>query len=91
MENKTHVVLKAQQLTSTDHSGTATPTEFVTPEALTPKQLMIVMDRVRAPDVYLARIQYSTLYHNSYAPAVRRELERIHAKFIALRLKESQL
>lgn len=91
MENETHVVLRAQRLMSTDRTGMAEITEFVSPEALTPKQLMIVMNRVGAPDAYHARIQYSTLYYNSYTPAVRRELERIHAKFIAQRLKESQL
>lgn len=91
MENETHVVLKAQKLMSTARTGMAEVTEFVTPEALTPKQLMVVRARVGAGDYEGARMQYTTLYYNRHTPAVRRELERIHAKFIAQRLKESQI
>ncbi len=93
MENETHVVLKAQKLMRTDHLCTTDtgPTEFVSPEALTDAQLRAVLKRVGAADVIGARVQYTTLYYNSYTPAVRRELERIHAKFIAQRMKESQI
>lgn len=91
MENETHIVLKAQKLMSTARTGMAEITEFVTPEALTPKQLGMVMARVGAGDHEGARMQYRTLYYSRHLPAVRRELERIHAKFIAQRMKESQI
>lgn len=93
MENGTHVVLKARRLTRTDRLYTTAtgPTEFVRPDALTDAQLRTVMKRVGAPDVISARAQYTTLHDHLHVPAVRRELERIHAKFIALRLKESQI
>lgn len=91
MESETHNTFLEVRLMRTARLDTATPTEFVIPNALTPKQLGVVMARVGASDHEGARVQYTTLYYSRHLPAVRRELERIHAKFIAQRLKESQL
>ena len=64
---------------------------FKRPDKLTDDDLDIIAKRVGLTDTREARLQYIRLYHNRDRLTVQAELERLHAKFIAARLKRSAL
>lgn len=65
--------------------------DFVHPWKLTEPQLAVIVKRAGVINPTEARIQYMMLYNEQHLPTVKRELERIHAKFVAMRLKGSQI
>lgn len=87
MDNETYKPSRARLLTTT---GASSFDDFVHPKDLTDEQIEIVMKRIGV-DKPIALQQYNVLFYERDQPAVKRELERIHAKFVALRLKRSQL
>jgi hypothetical protein len=90
MDNVTYRPSRAQLMTMTESEPRGTD-DFVHPRDLTDEHLDVVMKRVRATTRDDARRQYNILFYERDKPAVRRELERFDAKFVAIRLRKSQL
>jgi hypothetical protein len=77
--------------------------DYIHPDKLSDEQLLTMTKRLGlliyqwdrslppVPDPIGARIQYAQLYKRRDILAVQNELDRLHAGFIAVRLKRSQV